>query len=146
MNKTKKKPTRKVSPSKKQSDLLNGSVKSFGQPSNIQPSNIVSIFLVRQGLRGRTEQIVALADNESTAIEFCRTTLMPKYCNENTKNSLRTLGKDGESLNVNKSNDQLLIKRIDFVRTEEGRTNANPLWYWNIAKMTIINKHSFNKK
>lgn len=136
LNTKKKKPTHRVSKAKKQADLLNGSIKSFGKLSNI-----VGIFLVRQGLRGRTEQFTTLAVDEQTAIEFCRLTLMPKLCSENTKLSMHTIGKDGEPLTVNKSNDLLLIKRIDFVRTEEGRTNSNPLWYWNIAKLTIITKH-----
>lgn len=131
----KKKPTRK-SKAKQQAGLLKLSLESFGQLSSI-----VAIFLVRQGLKGRNEQITALAEDEETAVKFCRTTLMPQLCKKNEKESVATIGKDGEYLAVNKSNDLLLIKRIDFVRTEEGRTSANPVWYWNIAKMTIITKH-----
>lgn len=134
-----KKPARSKSKAKGQKALLNLSKKIF-----TEPAEIYGVFLIRQGLKGRTEQFVTLAKDHDTAVAFCRTTLMPKYCSENQKQSMHTLGKDNEPLQVNHTNDKLLIKTTDFVRTEEGRTNSNPLWYWNIAKLTVItSKHLF---
>lgn len=133
--KMKKAPPKKTA-AKKQKDLLNASKQRFEDGK----TEVYGIFLIRQGLKSRTEQILALAESLDVATYFCETTLMPKYCSENVKNSIHTLGKNGKPLPVNKTNDLLLIKHEDFVRTEEGRTNANPLWYWNIAKMTIITK------
>lgn len=131
-----RKPLNKVSKAKKQRDLINGSISRFGRKSDIY-----GIFLIRQGLRVRSEQFVALAHSLEDAKAFCRNTLTPKLCSENIKSSLRTVNQKGELLLVNFSKDQLLIKTQDFVRKEEGRVNSNPLWYWNIALLTII-KHT----
>ena len=140
MAKVTKSKTRKrnvKSKAKEQQKLINLSKQVFSEPKDI-----FGVFLIRQGLKGRTEQFTTLAISEEVAVAFCRNTLMPKYCASNQKESMHTLGKDNEPLRVNYTNDLLLIKRIDFVRTEEGRTNSNPLWYWNIAKLTIItSKH-----
>lgn len=130
------KPLPRVSNTKKQQDLIQGSINRFGRKSDVY-----GIFLIRQGLRVRSEQFVTLAHSFKEAQAFCRNTLTPKLCNENVKSSLRTINHKGELLLVNFSNNKLLIKTQDFVRKEEGRVNSNPLWYWNIALLTVL-KHS----
>lgn len=105
------------------------------------------IFLVRQGLRARSEQFIGIAINRLEATKFCRSTTMAKCYSDNIKNSIHTTdSKTGESLNVNFETDKLLIKGIDFTRKDEGRINSNPLWYWNISDVVYLKSHSQNKE
>lgn len=134
-------PKNKSSPSKKQnalSDLVKNALTKV--------ESLFGVFLVRQALRARTEQFITVALTRDDAIWFCRNYLTPKYCNENNKSSLKFFNpvKD-ETLRVNSDNDHLLIKGIDFNRREAGRTNQDPLWYLNIAEITIVNKESIIK-
>jgi hypothetical protein len=97
------------------------------------------IFLVRQGLRARSEQFIGIAKDRASAIQFCRHTTMTKCYSDNIKYSIHTVDtKTEEDLNVNFATDKLLIKGIDFSRRDEGRINSNPLWYWNISDVTFI--------
>lgn len=137
MNKSKKKLPKKKpparSPNKKQKALLNMPKKNT--------KNIYAIFLVRQGLRSRSEQFITLADAKEVAITFCRTTLTPKYCKENL-DSIRT-GPDESKLPVTYDRNLLLIKNIDFSRKEFGRINSSPLWYWNVTEISVLTKETF---
>ena len=117
----------------KQKKLIDLSKQSNTKLAN----NIYGVFLVRQGLRARSEQFMAIAVSYIQAVRFCRNTLTPKYCKDNEKLSLH-FESNGQKLSVNYSPSQLMIKGADFVRTEEGRTNSNPLWYWNVAKINVI--------
>jgi len=106
-------------------------------------THIYGIFLVRQGLKARTEQIVTLAITREDAEFFCRNYLTPKYCRENESTSLKFYNPaSDETLRLNHDSNHLMIKGIDFNRREPGRTNQNPLWYLNIAEITIVNKQS----
>lgn len=125
--------TVKVSPTAKQKKLIDLSIKSNTKVAH----NIYGVFLVRQGLRARSEQFMGIAISYTQATKFCRSTLTPKYCSDNEKVSLHFVTND-ERIRVNYSNDLLMIKGLDFVRTEQGRMNANPTWYWNIAKINVI--------
>ncbi len=124
---------RHSSPTTKQKKLIDLSTSFNTKLVN----NIYGVFLVRQGLRSRSEQFMAIATSYVQAIRFCRNTLTPKYCTDNDKQSLHFLNKK-EQLDVNYSKNQLMVKGADFVRTQEGRTNSNPLWYWNVARINII--------
>lgn len=130
----KKKPKSSAGGTKNQKKLIDLAIRSNTRLAN----NIYGIFLVRQGLRQRSEQFMAIAMGHGQAVNFCRNTLTPKYCNENSKNSLHFIDNGNEYLKVNFDNSRLMIKGLDFVRTEEGRSNNNPLWYWNIAKINIV--------
>jgi len=138
--KTKSVPKRVKRPSREQADLTELTLKTLTKTSSTH-----AIFLVRQGLTRRTEQFIALAKSSSDALHFCRHFLTPKYCAENQRQSLRyDLG--DETPKVNFTNDHLLIKGIDFKRTEMGRTNQNPLWYLVIAQVSIVHKTKARKK
>lgn len=131
-----KKPRNAQSMSKKQQGLSKVVLSALAQLSSIY-----GIFLVRQGLKARTEQIITLAITRGDAEWFCRNYLTPKFCRENESLSLKFHNPEtDESLNVNKDSNHLMIKGIDFNRRESGRTNQNPLWYLNIAEITIVNK------
>ena len=132
----KKLQSRRKSPQAKQEALLDISKQALTEMSH----NIRGIFLVRQGLRSRSEQFMAIAANQKQAEMFCRNTLTPRYCKENEKQSLHFISGRNKKLKVIYNNDHLLIKAIDFVRTEEGRTNCNPLWYWVIAAIHIVHE------
>jgi len=134
----KKLKSRRKSPDSKQKDLLELSKQVLTKPSK----NIYGIFLVRQGLRSRSEQFMAIAVSHKLAVDFCRNTLTPKYCKDCEKQSLHYIGKGKERLNTVYDQDHLMIKGLDFVRTEEGRTNSNPLWYWNIANINVVHSTS----
>ena len=128
------------SKSKDQAGLTNMALKSLTKTSSIH-----AIFLVRQGLTRRTEQFIAIAKNQGDAEHFCRNFLTPKYCAENSRQSLRyDLG--DETPSVNKTGSHLLIKGIDFKRTEMGRTNQNPLWYLVIAQVSIVHRIKNRRK
>lgn len=135
VTKKKKVVKQRVSPTQKQKKLIDISLKF----NTRQADHIYGVFLVRQGLRQRSEQFMAIAISYIQAIRFCRNTLTPKYCNENERDSLHFVS-NGKRLMVNYSKDLLMIKGVDFIRQEEGRTNDNPLWYWNVVKVNII-KH-----
>ena len=122
------------SASKKQKELDKLTVKVL-----TTKSKLYGIWLVRQGLRARTEQYIAVAKNKDIAVKFCRHYLTPKYWSENEKLSLRLIIDNSAKLKVNYGKNQLLIKGIDFTRQEEGRTNQNPLWYWVVAPVPIVN-------
>lgn len=130
----KKMQSRRKPASAKQKDLLALAKESLTKPSK----NIYGVFLVRQGLRSRSEQFMAIALSHKLAVEFCRNTLTPKYCKDCEKQSLHYIGKSGETISTIFDHDHLMIKGIDFVRTEEGRTNSNPLWYWNVANINVV--------
>ena len=130
--------SRRKSPDAKQKDLVALSVEALTKKSK----NIYGIFLVRQGLRSRSEQFMAIAVSHKLAVEFCRNTLTPKYCKDCEKQSLHYIGKGNERLSTIYDQDHLMIKGLDFVRTEEGRTNSNPLWYWNIANINVVHSTS----
>lgn len=104
-------------------------------------STLQGIFLVRQGLRARTEQYITLANSKEDALWFCRNFLTPKYCRENESHSLHFYNpKVDKTLKVNSDRNHLLIKGEDFDRRELGRTNQDPLWYLNIATLTVVKK------
>jgi hypothetical protein len=126
---------------KKQKELDKFALKALTTTSEIH-----GIWLVRQGLRSRSEQYIAIALNRDNAIAYCRLTLTPRYCRENLKESL-VLDKGDETLKVNygNNNNQLLIKGIDFSRQETGRTNQNPLWYWVVAPVPIVKDLAFKE-
>lgn len=134
----KKMQARRKPPATKQKDLLDLSKQALTKLSK----NIYGIFLVRQGLRSRSEQFMAIAASHKLAVDFCRNTLTPKYCADNRKNSLLYYDKKTkETIDVVYDQDHLMIKGVDFVRTEEGRTNGNPLWYWNVAQVHIVHQN-----
>ena len=122
------------SKSKDQQALLNKAMLGLTKTSSIH-----TIFLVRQGLTRRTEQFIAIAKNQGDAEHFCRNFLTPKYCAENQRQSLRYDTGD-TTPSVNKTGSHLLIKGVDFKRTEMGRTNQNPLWYLVIAQVSIVHR------
>jgi len=135
----KKLQSRRKSPDSKQKDLLELSKQALTKPSK----NIYGVFLIRQGLRSRSEQFMALALSHKLAVEFCRHTLTPLYCKENQKKSLHYYDpKQKKTIDVVYDQDHLMIKGLDFVRTEEGRTNSNPIWYWNIANINVVHSTS----
>lgn len=130
-----KKPQNVLSMAKKQAGLTEVAMRAFTKLDN----SIHGIWLVRQGLRSRSEQYIAIAKNRKDAIEFCRNFLTPKYCRENEKSSLGLVNDGGDKINrVTYSTNTLLIKGVDFTRKDPGRTNQNPLWYWVIAPAPIV--------
>lgn len=136
MNKHKSKRTSQTK-AKKQKRLLNLSKEI--QEAVLDKDTVIAIFLIRQGVRVRSEQFIGIADCHTTAVEFCRNTLMPQAYSDNQKKAIHFRGNNGEPLAVNgKTSDTLLIKGIDFSRKEEGRINSNPLWFWNIVEVTVF--------
>jgi len=134
----KTKPVRKHKPShkghsepttaQKQAQLMQLALKT------IKRTGIVyGIWLVRQGLRARSEQFITIAVNRKDAVKFCKKVYTHKYCADNNKNALIYPG-----TKVNAGNDHLLIKGEDFSRQDQGRVNSNPLWFWVIAPTKII--------
>lgn len=125
------------SKAKKQKKLL--ALSEEIHESKLSQDSVVAIFLIRQGIRVRSEQFTGIADCRSTAIEFCRNTLMPQAYSDNQKKAIHYQSESGEALAVNgEIRDTLLIKGIDFTRKEEGRINSNPLWFWNIVDVTVF--------
>ncbi len=124
----------KISKTKDQVGLTKLALKALTKTSSIH-----AIFLVRQGLTRRTEQFITLAKTQEDGLNFCRNFITPKFCAENSRESLRYDLGDGTP-KVNYSGNHLLVKGIDFNRTEMGRTNQNPLWYLVIAQVSIVHK------
>lgn len=100
------------------------------------------VFLIKQELNVRKEQFFAVRGTEAEAIEFCRNLDMTPYCKQNTHYSAHftatvvnktTNESELVQIPVNYDNTHLLIKATDFSRADEGRTNNNPRWYWNIS-------------
>lgn len=137
-----KKTNRVQSKSQKQTKMIQLNVTNKQQTSK---QTTWCIFLVRQGLRARSEQFIGIARDRAAAIQFCRDTTMTKCYSDNIKNSIHTMNALGENLDVNFATDRLLIKGIDFTRRDEGRINSNPLWYWNISEVVFLT-HSKTKE
>ena len=118
---------------------------SFSTTSNtISTITIYLIFLVKQELNIRKEQFFAIKKTQSEAIEFCRNLNMNLYCKQNEKYSIHfTTKKKIKNREIELqipttySSTQLLIKRIDFTRQDEGRSNNNPRWFFNIVEVTL---------
>ncbi len=101
----------------------------------------VVVFLVKQTTPTRTEHFLDIFSTEGKALDYCRRTSFKMQCRQNlTFSAHYTVNKrTGLELAVNydDANFRLLIKGVDFVRTEIGRTNNNPRWYLHIAKLPI---------
>lgn len=128
-----RKPRTAPSLAKKQKELNEGTVETL-----TTKSNLYGIWLVRQGLRMRSEQYLAVAESEKDAKQFCRLFHTPLYCRENNSKSLGLSVENSKINKVNYDNSHLLIKGIDFNRRETGRTNQSPLWYLVIAPIPIV--------
>jgi len=127
-HKTSSKAHRAPSAAQKQKALMELALKTIKRTGTVY-----GVWLVRQGLRSRSEQFITIAVDKASAKTFCRKVLTHKYCSDNNANALVYPG-----IKVNMGNDHLLIKGEDFSRQEQGRVNSNPLWYWVIAPTKII--------
>lgn len=137
-----KKKTKPLTKTQKQKKFVELAKEIHTNTPGVQ-EHVFSIFLVRQGLRGRTEQFIGVTFDRDVAIDFCRTTKMEKNARENEKLSLLVVNPSTkENYDVNYAKDLLLIKGIDFTRRDEGRVNSCPLWYWNIAEITVFKSHN----
>ena len=120
-----------------------------------KPLNVYVIFLIKQELHKRTEQFFGVKRTQSDATYFCRHMITPKECQENIKYGnfyIPVSDEEGvvaeipvnfEAPELGLKSDtiptegKLLIKGIDFTRKDEGRSNNNPRWYWNIAHIQL---------
>lgn len=120
---------------KKQGELTSATVRVLSEVTTL-----FGIWLVRQGLRMRSEQYLVVAETREDAEQFCRHYSTPLYCRQNLNHSLGLKVGQKRVNRVNYDKDHLLIKGIDFDRRETGRTNQSPLWYLVIAPIPVARK------